>query len=124
MVLLARILREPVIVKAKFRGQLYQCPRRPGRSIYTEYLLSIYPGNWDHGAAVVVAVVGGTGSRLQDTDHRWTAALYSATLQPVTNSIFCNQDVQTQPSVTVEWRSPDLITQQTHNQVGDKLLFV
>ena len=87
---------------------------------YTEYLLSIYPGNWDHGAAVVVAVVGGTGSRLQDTDHRWTAALYSATLQPVTNSIFCNQDVQTQPSVTVEWRSPDLITQQTHNQVGDK----
>ena len=32
------------------------------------YLASIYPGNWDHGAAAVVAVVGGTGSRLQDTD--------------------------------------------------------
>ena len=81
---------------------------------YTEYLLSIYPGNWDHGAAVVVAVVGGTGSRLQDTDHRWTAALYSATLQPVTNSIFCNQDVQTQPSVTGEWRSPQTSSYSRH----------
>ena len=53
-------------------SELYQCPRRTGRSVYrsvyTEYLASIYPGNWDHGAAAVVAVVGGTGSRLQDTD--------------------------------------------------------